>query len=93
MFSVSQDHFKSLRVEEELQKESEEPRERLDLSLKEGQTIKVNINIPRKSGRERSRSPGGVLGVRGKKACMAVTNLRGALISRKNNRLEEKEDA
>ncbi len=50
-------------MEEELQKESEEPRERLDLSLKEGQTIKVNINIPRKSGRERSRSPGGVLGV------------------------------
>ena len=50
-----QDHFKSLRVEAELQKETEEPREKLDLALKEGQTIKVNINIPRK--RERSRSP------------------------------------
>ena len=58
-----QDHFKSLRVEAELQKESELPREQLDLSLKEGQTIKVNINIPRKGGRERSKSPGGALQV------------------------------
>ena len=55
-----QDHFKSLRLEEEIQKESEAPAEKLDLALKEGQTIKVNINIPSrgKSGnRERSRSP------------------------------------
>ena len=51
------DHFKSLRLDEEIAKEEEEPREQLDLSLKEGQTIKVNINIPRKSNRERSRSP------------------------------------
>ncbi len=66
-------------MEEELQKESEEPRERLDLSLKEGQTIKVNINIPRKSGRERSRSPGGVLGVR-KKRLMWATILREVVV-------------
>ena len=51
------EHFKSLRVDEEIAKESEQPREQLDLALKEGQTIKVNINIPRKSNRERSRSP------------------------------------
>jgi len=36
-----QDHFKSLRVEEQLQREEEQPKEKLDLSLKEGQTIKV----------------------------------------------------
>lgn len=51
------EHFKSLRVDAEIAKESEEPREQLDLALKEGQTIKVNINIPRKGNRERSRSP------------------------------------
>merc|ERR1712223_1049640 len=51
------EHFKALRVDAEIAKEEEEPRERLDLALKEGQTIKVNINIPRKSNRERSRSP------------------------------------
>jgi len=51
------EHFKALRVDAEIAKEEEEPRERLDLALKEGQTIKVNINIPRKSNRERSKSP------------------------------------
>lgn len=53
-----QDHFKSLRVEAELEKEKDEPREQLDLAFKEGETIKVSINIPRKSNRERSKSPG-----------------------------------
>ena len=52
-----QDHFKSLRVEEEIENEANEPKEKLDLALKEGQTIKVSINLPRKSNRERSRSP------------------------------------
>ena len=56
-----QGHFKGVRVEEEIQREEEQPREQLDLAFKEGQTIKVNINIPKKSGRERSRSPGGPL--------------------------------
>jgi len=51
------DHFKGLRVDFEIAKEEEEPRELLDLSLKEGQTIKVNINIPLKNKRERSKSP------------------------------------
>merc|ERR1712223_1531686 len=48
------EHFKGLRVDTEIAKEEEEPRERLDLALKEGQTIKVNINIPRKSNRSKS---------------------------------------
>ena len=51
------------RLEEQLEKEKEEPREQLDLAFKEGQTIKVNINIPRKSGRERSKSPCGSGGI------------------------------
>ena len=38
-----QDHFKSLRLEEQIQKESEAPVEKLDLSLKEGQTIKASF--------------------------------------------------
>ena len=37
------EHFKSLRVDEEIANESEEPREQLDLSLKAGQTIKVGV--------------------------------------------------
>ena len=46
-----------VRTEDALATEPEP--EKLDLSLKEGQTIKVNINLPgRKGGRERSRSPG-----------------------------------
>ena len=52
-----QDHFKGLRVDEEIEKESNEPKEKLDLALKEGETIKVSINLPRKDKRERSRSP------------------------------------
>ena len=37
-----QDHFKSIRVEDQIMKEEEEPREKLDLALKEGQTIKAS---------------------------------------------------
>ena len=45
-----QDHFKSLRLEEQIQKESEAPVEKLDLSLKEGQTIKASFfNIVEKT--------------------------------------------
>ena len=39
------DHFKGLRVDFEIAKEEEEPRELLDLSLKEGQTIKVGNKL------------------------------------------------
>ena len=52
-----QDHFKSIRLEEEIEKEGTEPKEKLDLALKEGQTIKVSLNLQKKSNRERSRSP------------------------------------
>eukprot|EP00095_Tigriopus_kingsejongensis_P012071 snap_masked-scaffold60_size442463-processed-gene-1.5 protein:Tk12071 transcript:snap_masked-scaffold60_size442463-processed-gene-1.5-mRNA-1 annotation:"necap-like protein cg9132-like isoform 1" len=52
-----QEHFKGIKVEAQIQKESEAPQEFADLSLKEGETIKVNINIPKKGKRERSRSP------------------------------------
>lgn len=50
-------HFKSLRLEDEIEKEGNEPKEKLDLALKEGQMIKVSINLPGKNKRERSRSP------------------------------------
>ena len=46
------EHFKSLRVDDEIAKESEEPREQLDLSLKEGQTIKVIRIFPWNQFRE-----------------------------------------
>ena len=41
-----QDHFKSLRVEAELEREKDEPREQLDLAFKEGETIKVRTKEP-----------------------------------------------
>ena len=44
-----------LRVEEQIAKEEDAPPEKLDLALKEGQTIKVNINIPSKKGKDRSK--------------------------------------
>ena len=45
-------------MEAAIAKESEEPREELNLALKEGQTIKVNINIPKsKKAKDRARSP------------------------------------
>ncbi len=61
IYSVLIDRFpsKGLRLEEQIAKEAEAPPEKLDLALKEGQTIKVNINIPSKKGRERSKSPMG----------------------------------
>jgi hypothetical protein len=43
-----QEHFKSLRVEAELEKEKDEPREQLDLAFKEGETIKVGWNYLQK---------------------------------------------
>ncbi|QQP57935.1 NECAPlike protein CG9132like, partial [Caligus rogercresseyi] len=48
-----QSHFKGILVDEAIEKESqEEPKEKLDLSLKEGQTIKSNRN------RSKSPAPG-----------------------------------
>lgn len=52
-----QDHFKGVTKEAEIAKEDQAPaRPQLDLAFKEGQTIKVNINIP-KSDKARSRAP------------------------------------
>jgi len=49
------DHFKGILTEDRIEQEKEEPPEKLDLALKEGETIKVSINIPRKN---RTKSPG-----------------------------------
>merc|ERR1719483_1090809 len=69
-----QDHFKGVKKEDEILKEDKTPQPQLDLAFKEGQTIKVNINIP-KSDKVKARSkgasglllpppPGGGLGVK-----------------------------
>jgi hypothetical protein len=67
-----QDHFKVLQKEEEIEKEKKEPEDntpKLDLGFKEGQTIKVNLNIARKGGsnsatsRQRAKPIGGGTGV------------------------------
>lgn len=48
-----QDHFKQLTKEVEISKEDQSSKLDLDLAFKEGQTIKVNINIPKS---EKSKS-------------------------------------
>lgn len=67
-----QDHFKVVQKEEENEKQQNEPEDnqpKLDLGFKEGQTIKVNLNIARKSGsgnasnRQRVKPIGGSAGV------------------------------
>ncbi|KAL3244225.1 hypothetical protein MRX96_018852 [Rhipicephalus microplus] len=51
-----QDHFKWLEKTEELEKGGSDPAQpHLDLSFKEGQTIKINMNIGQKSGSGKSR--------------------------------------
>ena len=40
-----QDHFKWVKKSEEIENESKENKPQLDLSFKEGQTIKINMNI------------------------------------------------
>lgn len=56
-----QDHFKALKKEDEISKEEEKPFPSLDLGFKSGQTIKVNINIP-KGEKTRPKKGGGALG-------------------------------
>jgi len=53
-----QDHFKGVTKEKEIAKEDVSSKPQLDLAFKEGQTIKVNINIP-KSDKSRPRAKGG----------------------------------
>jgi adaptin ear-binding coat-associated protein 1/2 len=40
-----QDHFKRLQTDQAIEKEKEEPKQQLDLSFKEGETIKINMKI------------------------------------------------
>jgi len=57
-----QDHFKGVKKEDEILKEDNTPKPQLDLAFKEGQTIKVNINIP-KSEKTKVKSKGGATGM------------------------------
>ncbi|XP_025425092.1 NECAP-like protein CG9132 [Sipha flava] len=47
-----QDHFKRIKVCEEIAKEKNEPKQELDLKFKEGETIKINMKITKKDGSE-----------------------------------------
>ncbi|XP_013786483.1 NECAP-like protein CG9132 [Limulus polyphemus] len=52
-----QDHFKSMTKEEELEKEWEkEGKKHLDLRFKEGETIKINMNIAKVPGTSRPKA-------------------------------------
>lgn len=53
------DHFKGILKEEEIEAEKDEPIVFKDLALKQGETIKVSINIPSK---KRTKSPGAARG-------------------------------
>merc|ERR1711874_200395 len=56
--STLHDYFKGLLVEEKIEQEKEAPPEKLDLALKQGETIKVSINLPTKKSGARSKSAG-----------------------------------
>ena len=59
-----QDHFQGVKKEEQISKENNEPQPQLDLAFKEGQTIKVNINIPKSDkARPAKGRPAGGLGM------------------------------
>lgn len=52
-FNVAlQDHFKYVKNQEQIEKEKVEPKPQLDLSFKEGETIKINMKITKKDGSE-----------------------------------------
>eukprot|EP00092_Neocalanus_flemingeri_P008752 GFUD01009425.1.p1 GENE.GFUD01009425.1~~GFUD01009425.1.p1 ORF type:complete len:295 (-),score=90.18 GFUD01009425.1:259-1089(-) len=57
-----QDYFKGVKKEDDILKEDNTPKVQLDLAFKEGQTIKVNINIP-KSEKIKARGKGGATGM------------------------------
>lgn len=57
-----QDHFKGVTREVEISKEDESCKPQLDLAFKAGQTIKVNINIPKSDkAKSRPKTGGGLL--------------------------------
>lgn len=66
-FNVAlQDHFKYLKNQEQIEKEKVEPKPQLDLSFKEGETIKINMKITKKDGGEvssRTAKKGAGLGI------------------------------
>ena len=53
-----QDHFKRVSQEANSEGKEDESTPKIDLSLKEGQTIKVNLNIGKKSGTARPKPKG-----------------------------------
>lgn len=60
-----QDHFKTIEKEKEAQLTSEDAGPKLDLKFKEGETIKVNLNISKKTStsRPKVKSTGGLGGI------------------------------
>lgn len=61
-----QDHFKRVEQEEAISQSKDDDTPKIDLSLKEGQTIKVNLNISKKSGASRPKAKadlGGSIGL------------------------------
>jgi len=64
-----QDHFKRLKVEQEIEKEKEAPKPALDLGFKEGETIKISMKITKKDGSEggsskpKAKAGGGLGGI------------------------------
>ncbi|XP_070506234.1 NECAP-like protein CG9132 [Chironomus tepperi] len=66
-FNVAlQDHFKYVKNQEQIEKEKVEPKPQLDLSFKEGETIKINMKITKKDGSEvssRTAKKGAGLGI------------------------------
>lgn len=57
-----QDHFKHVEHEKAINEGKEDDTPKIDLSLKEGQTIKVNLNISKKSGASARPKPKAGLG-------------------------------
>jgi len=60
-----QDHFKIIEKEKEAQQTSEDAGPKLDLKFKEGETIKVNLNISKKTStsRPKVKSTAGIGGI------------------------------
>jgi len=57
-----QDHFKGVTRDDEISKEDESSKPQLDLAFKAGETIKVNINIPKSDKtKARPKTGGGLL--------------------------------
>jgi len=52
-----QDHFNWVKKSEEIEKEKDVPKPGLDLSFKEGETIKINMKITKKDGSEAAAKP------------------------------------